>query len=365
MFVYDVPGSKSSGARFYSELTKDINSKNNSNFNDAKIVLFNIYTPFSKLLYSRLIGKKVVLRVDGLWNDRLTSSFLDNTNVLSRIIFKLLGRIEALRIPLSHAANFFHDNYKLFAKVFISNEVVFQSNYSKLLHTKYYTKKNTVILNGCKWQGENMIDRSCSSVDKEIKMCLIYSRAPLKGVYESVKFVTWLNQEKNLNVRLYIIGYSGESPPNAPSDYEKIISNNNNVTLVPAFDSYDHFHKEIFDSCDLYLCLSRADPCPNALIESMSYGLPVLGIASGGVPEIVKDAGVLIPYQDFSNGYFFGSRYEYIPPYFSHDELYNGLIKIMNNYSHYRSEVRKRFHNELDLSIVSSKYQACLLKYIR
>ena len=86
IYSYDVPGSKSSGARFYSELTNNINYKHNSSFIDGEVVLFNIYTPFSRLLYSRFLGKKVVLRVDGLWHDRLSGPFLDNTNLFSKYI---------------------------------------------------------------------------------------------------------------------------------------------------------------------------------------------------------------------------------------------------------------------------------------
>ena len=33
----------------------------------------------------------------------------------------------------------------------------------------------------------------------EIKFCVIYSKAPLKGIYESVKFVEWLNTKMDVN----------------------------------------------------------------------------------------------------------------------------------------------------------------------
>jgi glycosyltransferase involved in cell wall biosynthesis len=45
-------------------------------------------------------------------------------------------------------------------------------------------------------------------------------------------------------------------------------------------------------SCDLFLNLSENDPCPNVVIEALASGLPVLYRPSGGVPELVGDAGV-------------------------------------------------------------------------
>ena len=65
----------------------------------------------------------------------------------------------------------------------------------------------------------------------------------------------------------------------------------------------------------------------------MSFGLPVLGLASGGVPEIVGEAGYLVNFDDFSHGFFFGSRYEYIELDIPYEMLYTGLAKIANNYS--------------------------------
>ena len=47
-------------------------------------------------------------------------------------------------------------------------------------------------------------------------------------------------------------------------------------------------------SCDAFLNLSENDPCPNVVLEAMASGLPVLYRRSGGVPELVGDAGIAI-----------------------------------------------------------------------
>ena len=52
----------------------------------------------------------------------------------------------------------------------------------------------------------------------------------------------------------------------------------------------------IYQSADAYLMTKHNDPCPNAVLEALAVGLPVLYSASGGVPELVgDDAGVGVP----------------------------------------------------------------------
>lgn len=45
-------------------------------------------------------------------------------------------------------------------------------------------------------------------------------------------------------------------------------------------------------SADVYLSLLENDACPNVILEAMACGLPVIFLPSGGVPELVGDAGL-------------------------------------------------------------------------
>jgi len=51
----------------------------------------------------------------------------------------------------------------------------------------------------------------------------------------------------------------------------------------------------IYRSAHVYVLTKHNDPCPNAVIEAMACGLPVVYSASGGVPELVGDAGFGVP----------------------------------------------------------------------
>ena len=49
----------------------------------------------------------------------------------------------------------------------------------------------------------------------------------------------------------------------------------------------------IYRSADVYVTTKHMDPCPNAVIEALACGLPVLYSSSGGVPEMVgSEAGI-------------------------------------------------------------------------
>jgi len=54
-----------------------------------------------------------------------------------------------------------------------------------------------------------------------------------------------------------------------------------------------------YQDADASLMTTHADPCPNTVIEAMACGLPVVYVASGGVPELVgTDAGSGVPAHD-------------------------------------------------------------------
>jgi len=52
---------------------------------------------------------------------------------------------------------------------------------------------------------------------------------------------------------------------------------------------------EIYRGAHVYVSTKHNDACPNAVIEAMACGLPIVYSASGGVPELVGDAGCGVP----------------------------------------------------------------------
>lgn len=56
---------------------------------------------------------------------------------------------------------------------------------------------------------------------------------------------------------------------------------------------------DLYRRADILVHTKYKDPCPTVVIEAMASGLPVVGSASGGMPELVgEDAGILLPVPD-------------------------------------------------------------------
>ena len=159
---------------------------------------------------------------------------------------------------------------------------------------------------------------------------------------------------------MFIIGFDDELPTGAPKDMVKLLKNKEIVTLIPKFNNFNKDIKNVIISCHCALFFSYRDTCPNALIELMSFHLPIIGLSSGGIPEIVKNAGILYEWDDWKDGYFCAHRYEFNNKNLDFKKTYNHLIDLLNNYAFYKSNVCKRFENELSIDIIANKYMKLL-----
>ena len=73
-----------------------------------------------------------------------------------------------------------------------------------------------------------------------------------------------------------------------------------NVFRAVIFAGFVEHIESIYHALDIFLFPSLAEPLGTSMLAAMSYGLPVIGVASGGVPEIVASEknGLLVPKPD-------------------------------------------------------------------
>jgi glycosyltransferase involved in cell wall biosynthesis len=99
------------------------------------------------------------------------------------------------------------------------------------------------------------------------------------------------------DARLLIAGrlkWSSEATPRA--DLERLIAQLGLADRVDLLGTYTQAAAPaLYQRADMLLHTKYNDPCPSVVVEAMASGLPVVFSRSGGVPELVGDAGVGIP----------------------------------------------------------------------
>ena len=156
------------------------------------------------------------------------------------------------------------------------------------------------------------------------------------------------------------MSYTGKLPDVAPKDMKFYIENTAYIKTLPWFQEFDEEIANELASAVCYICFSDRDPCPNSVIESMAHGLPVVGIASGGIPDIVGDAGELLPGNDFDDGLFSAHRWEYDFSKIDFNLVYDALQKVLDDQDKYTGRVRRRFLEELDITVTAERYAVVL-----
>lgn len=350
-----------SGQRFFTDLTNELSRESIPLGLNPKVVLYNISAPWYEILFARMKRQKVVLRVDGLYADRLSKEFIDSFSKPISQFFLLGLRYRKLHNLLAHIANFLNQNFTGFFRISLAHHVIYQSEYSKRVHQKYFpSKPSSVIVNGASFK--NDVSRSVDSGSEDIRLVAIYDEwRPSKRFYDLALFINWIYTTKSKKVSLALLGYTGRVPNSAPADMKHLIESSPAIKTYPRFSEFHEHIDHALRSADCCISFSQRDACPNAVIEAMSYGTPVLGIASGGMPDIVKNAGILLPGDDFAEGFFSAQRFEYSFSEIDFNEAYNALLSIIQNKAVYRGLVLKRFQDDLDIKIVAEKY-ACVLR---
>jgi glycosyltransferase involved in cell wall biosynthesis len=96
---------------------------------------------------------------------------------------------------------------------------------------------------------------------------------------------------------------------------------------------------EMFRSCHLLLHPQSMDACPRLVAEALASGLPVVGPANGGLPEMVRpEAGVLVPLrEDFAE--------EQVP---DPHELAAAVRKVRADHASYRAGARRCAEERFD-----------------
>ena len=102
----------------------------------------------------------------------------------------------------------------------------------------------------------------------------------------------------------------------------------------------------VLPSYDAYISLELLPPCPNSVIEAMSFGLPIFGFSTGALYELAKDGALLADYD--SNPY----KME-LPNVSNLKKLLPSLKKKLPELSYLSW---KRHQTNLNIDLITKKY---------
>ncbi len=357
--VYFDPTKTTSGQRFFRQLCKAMSARTVPFRAKPGAVLFNISGRIHEIAFAKLRGQKIALRVDGLYHDRLSREFLATFPAPLRSLLGLGLRFTWLHDPMAHLANFIDQNWKAFVRILLADIVIYQSLFSRDLHSRYFrAKPHRVIVNGSIYGGGRAVP--VVPEDGEIRLVTIYNDwKPAKRLSELVEFICWAREVRGIAVSLAILGYTGKMPRGAHAAMKEAMETRTYFKTLPKFSEYSGEAKEILLNSDLYITFTNRDPCPNVVVEAMAHGLPVVGLRSGGLPDIVGEAGILLPDGDAA-GFFSPSRHEpgFAPIDF--ETVLSAILDVKRSSGEYRAKVRKRFEEDLAIEIVAERYVAAL-----
>ena len=353
-YVSHYPGKTTSGQRFFTNLYNELlNSMTNDN---PKLIFFNISAPIKDILLAKLKRKKVVIRVDGIYFDRLSKNFNNEFNFIIRFFLNFFLKNNFFKSFFSFLANFLNQNYTGFFRMILADKIIYQSKFSQTLYEDFFSNKPyDIILNGAYFKKIKH-----KSKTEFINVIAIHdSYRPSKRIDEIVKFINWNNDKNKKKIYLSLLGFDNKFPDSVSKNIIDLVNSNNYIKTYPRFKEFNSEIEQIIYESDLAISFSYRDACPNTVIELMSYSIPFVYYKSGGLPEIIKDAGIGLTFPN-SEKYYTSHRFENDFPSINYSDVLKAIIEIKNNRNHYEKKVLNRFKDELDMKVIAQKYAKAL-----
>lgn len=221
---------------------------------------------------------------------------------------------------------------------------VYQSEYCKNIAESQFRrdrkKPYSIILNGAKITNHTVKPLISFPKDKFIFVTAARwhswkgMKYAVESVYEAIK--------EGHNVGLILAG----------TDVEKMWARNYkdlhpDIRFIGTVEQ--RFLKQFYTSGDCLLFPGAKDCCPNVVVEGICEGLPCICDDTGGTPEIVQDAGIVVKRSNRKNR--------------SVSEFKDAIIQMISDYETYKSKARMR-REDLNIDNVAKKYIQAIVRAI-
>mgnify|MGYP001168706191 CR=1 FL=1 len=118
-------------------------------------------------------------------------------------------------------------------------------------------------------------------VDRKVVVLLAHNlEDPRKGVHYAVDALK--SVKASLNPFILAIGQKSSHFIEAISDFDHSVS---------GYVACEEYKSQLYSAADVFLNCSLADNLPLVVLETAACGVPTVGFATGGIPEIVEQNG--------------------------------------------------------------------------
>lgn len=125
---------------------------------------------------------------------------------------------------------------------------------------------------------ENKLKQKLEKACQVIHLLFLARIEKTKGIYEAIEAFAIV--KKNREVKISIVGDGLEL-----DNVKEYVSKRNITDVTFHGHLVDHAKAEIFKEADIYIFPSYYEGMPTSVLEAMSFGLPVITSAVGGLPD--------------------------------------------------------------------------------
>jgi len=322
--------------------------------------------------------KPLILRVDGMYFEYLSPYsvnhyirtrlgdqhfYITNKQIISflttfnNLILHLIGEESYVKVisPILTRLLFLYQNFFIILNLHMQNGIVYQSIYSKKTFEKFFPKLRkidtltTVIYNGIDLKKFTFQMRNKSA--DGINLVTTGRLVGRKRIHQLVDVLYYVCKQFPKS-KLYIFGQQREDLVNLIMRRAKELGVVDNVMLM------GKVHPErlrlYYLNMDIMVHPAWIDYCPNAVIEGMASGLPVVCPSIGGTPELVGPAGKIIR-EEYDIGFKEIENVHKIPM-INAEEYANAIIEVYEDLEEYSLLARKRAEEKFDIKKVAKQY---------
>jgi glycosyltransferase involved in cell wall biosynthesis len=229
------------------------------------------------------------------------------------------------------------------------DHIIYQSKFSKEICDKHLYRRDqnfSIIHNGT---NINFFSPNYNNTRKSTRIVILGKHYP-KHLNLAIEIFSEVI--KTIDAELVIIGPMRNGVDGVQNYINSLNLQNDILNKVKCLGicSYEEL-PELLSSSDLLLHVKIGDWCPNAVLEAMASGLPVVCPSWGGTKELVGEAGIIVngPEWDVNNDLIEG--------------MVDGVLDVSRELDFYKKLARKRVEKEFNIENISKQYLDVLKFY--